>query len=753
MSRPYCFREAEEQCNNCKVLPLVRKQLEQESARSQDYRGKLRDIRAELSSKDRQLDVARRMLAKVNAEKTNLEVAAENDRAAFRKLEARLSLNKEGPELQAKLAKYKHRVTELKQALEDSEARLQLAEEANLVQSREVHVLKGALGLKNDSPDSTLDRQGQLLQTVAQSQEESAQLALALAAKERMVCELSHTLHDSKAEVERLLNLRAGMESRIEELKRDAQEAVALAEQQQQNAEEARAQAKSARTGEEEALAYRARTEALLRNAESGMAALQDRNRALSEKLQSMERSSRLSAEALRTEVAFAVERAEAATAQARADAAMGEAMLQERLVQCQQDLEQAKQDIVEAARARGAEASSFTAREAALREEVQRLKQAWRQHLDEADRLAGRAEQLAEANRLLKVDLGVARDTAAGASAHSVELAGALDAERRAQAELSALVAAMEERIRESLGLGSAREASLQEEVQVLRSELLACSNMVDRLQAELQLAQTQGAQAASKNAHVDTHMDELHDTIQQLTQSKARMQSSMLEQIASFRSQLEVVAEENQQLRQELTLLNQAAASRVQERSEALLQQQRKALENNKNPYASRPAPGPYDAPALHTTTTASSSRPHSASAATGRNKREGREIVCGSAINPPQESQGLLPKFRRRASSARRKDDEDSMSSEDEGDTGRSLRDAGVRKSTLLDRARAASKARGYEDTDDSDQDGVGRGGRGLRGTRGCSCPQCKSGDKGGRAGACVHARKGGSRQTPI
>eukprot|EP00967_Tisochrysis_lutea_P118900 scaffold193588_cov21-Tisochrysis_lutea.AAC.1 len=130
--------------------------------------------------------------------------------------------------------------------------------------------------------------------------------------------------------------------------------------------------------------------------------------------------------------------------------------------------------------------------------------------------------------------------------------------------------------------------------QVQVLRSELLACSNMVDRLQAELQLARTQcssfqralwmslnlpkasnnarctrwsgkGAQAASKSAHVDTHMDELHSTIQQLTQSKARMQSSMLEQITSFRSQLEVVAEENKQLRHELTLLNQAAASRV--------------------------------------------------------------------------------------------------------------------------------------------------------------------------------------------
>ncbi len=48
-----------------------------------------------------------------------------------------------------------------------------------------------------------------------------------------------------------------------------------------------------------------------------------------------------------------------------------------------------------------------------------------------------------------------------------------------------------------------------------------------------------------------------------------QARLQSSMLDQIASFRSQLEVVAEENKQLRHELTLLNQAAAIRVRVRA----------------------------------------------------------------------------------------------------------------------------------------------------------------------------------------
>lgn len=41
--------------------------------------------------------------------------------------------------------------------------------------------------------------------------------------------------------------------------------------------------------------------------------------------------------------------------------------------------------------------------------------------------------------------------------------------------------------------------------------------------------------------------------------------MQSSMLEQLTSFRSQLELVADENSQLRHELTVMSQAASSRV--------------------------------------------------------------------------------------------------------------------------------------------------------------------------------------------
>jgi hypothetical protein len=53
-------------------------------------------------------------------------------------------------------------------------------------------------------------------------------------------------------EVERLLCVRVDMEARVEELKRNANDAVALAEENQMEAEGAKAQAKSARTAEEE---------------------------------------------------------------------------------------------------------------------------------------------------------------------------------------------------------------------------------------------------------------------------------------------------------------------------------------------------------------------------------------------------------------------------------------------------------------------------------------------------------------------
>ena len=58
-------------------------------------------------------------------------------------------------------------VNELKEELRDAAARLLMAEENQLHQAKELHVLKGALGLKNNMADATLDSQAKLLHALA----------------------------------------------------------------------------------------------------------------------------------------------------------------------------------------------------------------------------------------------------------------------------------------------------------------------------------------------------------------------------------------------------------------------------------------------------------------------------------------------------------------------------------------------------------------------------------------------------------
>lgn len=56
------------------VLQRLKRQYDQSEEKLSEFRDKLRDVRAELLSKDRQLDVARRMLARLGSEKNQLEV-------------------------------------------------------------------------------------------------------------------------------------------------------------------------------------------------------------------------------------------------------------------------------------------------------------------------------------------------------------------------------------------------------------------------------------------------------------------------------------------------------------------------------------------------------------------------------------------------------------------------------------------------------------------------------------------------------
>lgn len=63
-------------------------------------------------------------------------------------------------------------------------------------------------------------------------------------------------------------------------------------------------------------------------------------------------------------------------------------------------------------------------------------------------------------------MDLEKTREAAQDMEAHNRELSAALETERNGQAELAQHMAAMEQRLRDSLGAESARESSMQEQV-----------------------------------------------------------------------------------------------------------------------------------------------------------------------------------------------------------------------------------------------------------------------------------------------
>ena len=62
------------ECPMHTVPKLLRVKCEKAEEKVSEFRDKLKDARLEISSKDRQLDVAKRMIQRLNAEKSDVEV-------------------------------------------------------------------------------------------------------------------------------------------------------------------------------------------------------------------------------------------------------------------------------------------------------------------------------------------------------------------------------------------------------------------------------------------------------------------------------------------------------------------------------------------------------------------------------------------------------------------------------------------------------------------------------------------------------
>ncbi|GFH12568.1 uncharacterized protein HaLaN_08280, partial [Haematococcus lacustris] len=259
--------------------------------------------------------VTRRVLARVGDEKARLEAASEQDRAAIRTLQQRLDTD-----THSKLAKCKSQTIDLREQVYELESRLLLAEERNMAQTREIHVLKGALGLKTSAPDVVLDSQAKLLHALAKSNEEVARLSGTLSDKELMLDDVARELNECRAEVgiagsrppcnlscdvcsilyrelmrwlrypqiQRLHEDRMQLKSQLEVVQSDAQS-------EQRTADAARDEARRLHRELDEARALAGHHELVARESEAALAAQQEQGRQLADRLQGIERASRLS--------------------------------------------------------------------------------------------------------------------------------------------------------------------------------------------------------------------------------------------------------------------------------------------------------------------------------------------------------------------------------------------------------------------------------------------------------------------------
>eukprot|EP00201_Polytomella_parva_P016406 CAMPEP_0175058438 /NCGR_PEP_ID=MMETSP0052_2-20121109/11849_1 /TAXON_ID=51329 ORGANISM="Polytomella parva, Strain SAG 63-3" /NCGR_SAMPLE_ID=MMETSP0052_2 /ASSEMBLY_ACC=CAM_ASM_000194 /LENGTH=576 /DNA_ID=CAMNT_0016323821 /DNA_START=86 /DNA_END=1813 /DNA_ORIENTATION=+ len=530
-----------------KSFQRLGKQYEKAEEKLGDFRDKLRDTRLELESKDRQLEVAKRLLSRLEGEKNDLEAAGEVERLQNRRLESKLANNRDVTELTAKLAKYKAKVSELQEALHSSQTALILSEETAERHNAEVSVLKQALGLRQDLQDVSLSGQAQLLQALAKSQEEAASLAQRLSDQQSHVVVLEEQLHNMHGEVDRLVKLKHDLEDTLG--KRSGNLSLCqqdLRESQSLNQELA-SQMKRLQNELAEETSNRS-------NAQAEVDALTSKLRLLTDKLKATEKSSKQALENLRQEVNLSSDRYESRLEQAQAQANTRESGLlaqlshskqqvlesEARLTQCQKDAE--VESLRQQARIGALEAAVEAARlrEAGLLGDLQA-------HRDEVDKLDR------ESNRWQSESMALKREVASLAD-RAEENSGQADSERRLRIQTSSQLE--EERRR-----FAQREEQFDESLGKIRGELAALNIVNDRLHSDVQMLQDQLASAVANRTNLERHVEDLTATITSLTGSKTRLQTTMLDQLSLFKTKLAQVEQENVTLRATLANLDRRA------------------------------------------------------------------------------------------------------------------------------------------------------------------------------------------------
>eukprot|EP00775_Hariotina_reticulata_P001847 gene1847-2180_t len=187
-----------------------------------ELREKLKQAKASLAAKERELEVSQKLLQKLGAERTELREENASMKVHVRKVEAKLGDSQAIDNLMAKYRAVQHKATTAQQQLTTVSAELKAAQDLLGQQQKELATLNRAVEVRANVLGGEAGGQGvsvNLLYQLAESREESLELAKQLAATKTDVNRLKASAGSLTSRLEAAELMRADAESAAEQLK------------------------------------------------------------------------------------------------------------------------------------------------------------------------------------------------------------------------------------------------------------------------------------------------------------------------------------------------------------------------------------------------------------------------------------------------------------------------------------------------------------------------------------------------------
>ncbi|GMH36001.1 hypothetical protein BSKO_03869 [Bryopsis sp. KO-2023] len=487
-----------------------------------DLRDKLKGIKSDASSKDKQLDLARRTVDRLTAEKSRLEANVANDKAYIRKLEAKISTLKSSVELQSRCGFFKNKVRELEEDLRASEARLRASEEVAFHKTEEVRNLQRALDIKAQelSIDAGVDVHSRLLFAVAKGEDECVRLAMQLS-------DLRGTLRRMEEQLQQSESSAAGLKTENETT---GERALHLQHQLSAVTDTCTQYEKAAADVRDEICRLHKQVEGLCverDDLDRKLGREISERESLEKLLEQTRRRAKLDMEDIRAEMSVAMEKASTKMAEHKSSSDQREGELTDRCSRLARQVVELK-ELLDKTRASGEDSLQDEKRRSRkLEDDLDRYREHEKLLREEAGNLHVQVDRLTETNHDLQDKL--------------VDQQTVTREERIRVDNLNSEMAALKTSLDVVKGDKASGESTLRNKIECLLRELTVAIQERDDMRMKLQEMSTQLKTCCSNHKLMENDNKKLQDTNDNLTRSKALLQQTMLDQIATVRSQLE--------------------------------------------------------------------------------------------------------------------------------------------------------------------------------------------------------------------